>query len=1505
MTAETNQLRKVLAAWMSVGVVFTPGAVPPGPVPVEREAPWRIADFAKDAGVQRRMVFDLAFETNRTAWFAVSDGLYRYDGYHWRRFTTADGLPSSFVRTVSVTRDGTIWVGTDKGTGVFDGARFDSRGTQGRLAGPNVRRIVETSDGSLWFCCDRWPDATMPGGLTWLKDGECRTFGLADGLPSDHLLSLFEQSNGRLIALTAKGPAVRQGETWAPLEEPGFPAGDHTWAMEETPDGLVFAQGSRTIHILENGQWRSGREEVSIGPLPFTVAADGVPVAARALGGDRVWFERWNGEGFTKASYELAGQAFTVSRVRAAPDGSVWAVGRGTIVRWEYLLGSWEWRPELPRPVIEDRQNRLWFAHTNGVAMIEGGQVREIPEMRLPVLEDLTGSIWSGGTTSVVRWIEGRIEPVPREVCGIARLQEGIVDASGVVWLRGESPDGTPVLSGFSAQGWKICGTEVSRGRRLSSMAADPQQGVWVVFNDLKTGSYELARITMDGVAVIPVEGEKPRTHGPSICVSRTHFYLYGYNGLWEAVLGERLSFTKVQADAGGVYTRSASAGDIAAFVVQEGVDGSAAILVRRPNEWLRHRVVYGQALWLGRDGWLMVADGTEFVLWQTREWTTPTYVALPTDTTVQAMLRTTGGDFWLGTSLGVLRLRPSRLGPDTVLTGPETLIQGGSVTVMANGVAPFAPRSQVRRYSFSWRLDSGPWCGYQDWPAEGVPLGNLAPGQHQFEARARDGLGNEDPTPAILSFVVRPIPIQDRYWFRPALAGMGLLFATLSLALYGVGRRLRKYAGRLEELVQARTAELKRDIERRRGVEKVQQAVAHISEVGLAARSLAEFFPAMHEVVAGLMPAKNLYVALMDRPVGEIQFPYFRDEKDTPPLPRKQGRGITEFVLESGKPLLASAERIRELAAQGRIASAGTVPVSWLGVPLRTQDHTLGVLVVQSYSEDTRYGEREREILMLLSYAVANAIERRRAEEALRESEILRRTVLDSLSASIAVLDPNGKIVAVNETWREFARQNGMSMLSDCTEGVDYLDVVRRSAEAGLRQAGEIVAGIEAVLSGRQPGYVVEYDCHSPAQQRWFVMQVLPLSGKAGGAVISHESITDRKRAETEREKLQGQLGQAQKMESVGRLAGGVAHDFNNMLQSILGNAALALEEVPPGSPLRESLEEIQSSAQRSADLTRQLLAFARKQTISPKVLDLNDTVGGMLRMLRRLIGEDIDLAWMPGASLWPVRMDPSQVDQILANLCVNARDAISGSGKVTIATQNVRLGDTDVAGRSDVVPGEYVVLSVSDDGHGMDADTRAHLFEPFFTTKEPGKGTGLGLATVFGIVQQNQGSIEVTSERGQGTTFRILLPRVLVQTSAELPEAVTPSRGGTETVLLVEDEGQILHLSRRILEQRGYTVLAAATPQAALTLASRHPGPIHLLITDVVMPGMNGKALFERLQASRGDLKCLFMSGYTANVIAHHGVLEEGVEFLQKPFTVEALAARVRKVLEAPGSV
>jgi PAS domain S-box-containing protein len=443
------------------------------------------------------------------------------------------------------------------------------------------------------------------------------------------------------------------------------------------------------------------------------------------------------------------------------------------------------------------------------------------------------------------------------------------------------------------------------------------------------------------------------------------------------------------------------------------------------------------------------------------------------------------------------------------------------------------------------------------------------------------------------------------------------------------------------------------------------------------------------------------------------------------------------------------------------------------------------------------------------------------------------------------------------------------------------------------------------ACIAGETDHFEVEFRMrHRDGEWRWILGRGSVVTRREDGRALrmvgTHTDVTARKLAEENQRSLEAQLAQAGKLESIGRLAGGVAHDFNNMLGVILGRAEIALEQLEPTHPLFEDLVEIRAAAQRSANLTRQLLAFARKQTATPKVLALNETLAGMLNMLRRLIGENLELAWRPGDELWPIRIDPSQIDQILTNLCVNARDALDGKGAIEVATSNVVVDDEYCARRPDATPGEFVKLSVRDDGHGMKPETLEHLFEPFFTEKEVGKGTGLGLATVFGIVRQNDGFIEVRSELGAGSTFEILLPRFVgdrAPASTDDRPAVAP--GGHQTVLLVEDEPALRRVARDMLQKLGYRVLCAGSPEEAIELARRHPADLRLLVTDVVMPGMNGRELAERLRAARPELECLFMSGYTADIIAHQGVVDPRAKFLHKPFSMSELGRTIDELL------
>jgi PAS domain S-box-containing protein len=516
---------------------------------------------------------------------------------------------------------------------------------------------------------------------------------------------------------------------------------------------------------------------------------------------------------------------------------------------------------------------------------------------------------------------------------------------------------------------------------------------------------------------------------------------------------------------------------------------------------------------------------------------------------------------------------------------------------------------------------------------------------------------------------------------------------------------------------------------------------------------------------------------------------------------------------------------------------------------------------------------------------------ERKKAEEALRKSEIKYRRIFESFEDLYYQTDVNGIIRVLSPSVYRLTGWSSDELIGKPVSKV-YVNPDERESLLETISRNGFTRDHEILLKKKDGTQA----CASLAAN-----MLIDPDGTPRGIAGTLRDISDRKQAEEERIKLEGQLQQAQKIESVGRLAGGVAHDFNNMLGVILGHTELALMKSDPAEPIHIHLIQIRKAAEHSADLTRQLLAFARRQTIAPRVLDLNDTVEGMLKMLRRLIGEDIDLAWRPQANLWPVIIDPSQIDQILANLCVNARDAITGIGKITIETGNSTLGEEYCAAHAGAVPGEYARITVSDNGCGMDKETMAYIFEPFFSTKGVGEGTGLGLATVYGAVKQNNGFINALSEPQQGTSFTIYLPRYAGK--VEQLRAAGPAEAanhGRETVLLVEDEPTILQVTTTMLEMQGYTVIPAGTPGEAIRLAREYTGEIHLLMTDVVMPEMNGRDLANNLLSLCPQLKRLFMSGYTANVIAHHGVLDEGTHFLQKPFSIKEMAAKVREALD-----
>jgi two-component system, cell cycle sensor histidine kinase and response regulator CckA len=533
-------------------------------------------------------------------------------------------------------------------------------------------------------------------------------------------------------------------------------------------------------------------------------------------------------------------------------------------------------------------------------------------------------------------------------------------------------------------------------------------------------------------------------------------------------------------------------------------------------------------------------------------------------------------------------------------------------------------------------------------------------------------------------------------------------------------------------------------------------------------------------------------------------------------------------------------------------------------------------------------------------SIFVQDVTEQKKAEEALRQNEEKYRMIAENVYDMIWTTDLNLVCTYVSPS---VFRITGFTPQEFQKKPINEMATPESIAMVGKLLAEELVKEKSGnVDKGRSK--TIEFEMVTKKGGTVWVEASATFtrdtSGNVTGVLGVTRDISERKQSEKEKARLEEQLLQAQKMESVGRLAGGVAHDFNNMLSVILGYSELIKLNLSESDPLMIDMMEIEKAATRSRDITRQLLAFSRKQIIAPMLVDLNGLITSIQKTLSRLIGEDIDLQFFPTDGLWKIKFDPSQMQQILINLAANARDAMPNGGKLTIETRKIYLDEAYCKMQIGISPGHYVLLGVSDDGVGMNKETLQNVFEPFFTTKETGKGTGLGLATVYGIVKQNDGFINVYSEPGKGTSFKIYIPRNIEEgeVSEEVEEAVVAS--GSGTVLLVEDDDMVRKMTTEMLEAIGYTVLPTGDPSEALTLCEKDDIHIDLLITDVIMPGMSGKELRDRIEANRPEIKVLFMSGYTSNVIVHRGVLEDGVHFVQKPFSMSDLARNVRNAIK-----
>jgi len=670
--------------------------------------------------------------------------------------------------------------------------------------------------------------------------------------------------------------------------------------------------------------------------------------------------------------------------------------------------------------------------------------------------------------------------------------------------------------------------------------------------------------------------------------------------------------------------------------------------------------------------------------------------------------------------------------------------------------------------------------------------------------------------------------------------------------------------------------------------MEAERQVISEVVHALNQTSNLDQLLEGIHQALKKVLSAENCFVALHDPNEDTFYFPFFVDQLDTAPPPQKVGRSCTAFVFRTGSAMLIPQSEFDRLVQEGKVELVGSPAPAWLGVPLKTPRATIGVLVVQHYENEGAYDMRDLEFLDSVGGHIALAIERRRSEEALRKSESVFRLLFSYNPLPTWVMDDETlQFIQVNDAAVQqygFAAEEFSRMtLSDIRpeEKGASLEVRPQSNEADGRHQG-------VCKHRKKDGKIFEVE---------LISHQFDYAGRRVRLVVAQDI--------SERHLLEQQLRQATKMEAVGRLAGGVAHDFNNLLMVIKGHTELLMSELPPSDGMSRKIMQIDRAADRAAALTKQLLAFSRMQVLQPRVMNLNGVVEDMGRLLPRLIGEDIELAIRTEANLGAIRADASQMEQIIMNLAVNARDAMPVGGRLIIETSNAELDRTYNSTHPIVKPGRYVLLAISDTGTGMNAETQAHIFEPFFTTKEPGKGTGLGLATVYGVVKQSGGFIWVYSEVGKGTSFKIYLPRVnQPEDKASVAPPFAEAPRGTETILLAEDEQDVREVAREFLESGGYTVIESHNGADALRLAAEHKGAIDLLVTDMVMPGMTGKELAGRLQHQHSGIGVIYMSGYSEQTVAETAQADSGMLLLTKPFSRGSILRAVREALNVPRS-
>ncbi len=1428
--------------------------------------PWRVVSFAEEAGLRGRNIFTLDFEREGTEgrkgtlWVASSDGLREFDGYRWVRHGISNGLPSEFIRSVLVTRSGILWVGSDKGAGVYDGRAYRTFGSEAGLAGPGVRRIVEDSDGTIWFCSDPWPAGSGSGGIASFKQGRWRAYGTTDGLPSEYVVEYFQDSDGTRWAVTKQGVARLAGDRWERVltPDPG-PYGFGSGCMAQAPGGPLRFSDGQSLFVHANGSWErvAGAELHRYG---IRVSRDGRLIATRAIRGGRRAFVEWTGQAWTEISSGFDAPHGYVEDLREGPDGNFWAVGFDTLVCWRRNC-EWDEFAELPPPRFVDASGQAWFARARGWSVPPSIPVRtrnnvweRLDQPCLDISLDVAGSVWAWSSNRVERWTGAASVVMGPPETGVQRIIDGVASRDGSFWVVGEDVAGAPGVATWRAGAWTFRPLPPFGGELGRVRLAAAGEGAWMWVPAVAGGEASAVHLLPGREEAVRI----PRSISSAVqdrlyeSVQSHLLWIYGDNGLFRHPLDVPGEWVAVEGLPGRHAYAIAERGRelwVSSSGATGGRDGLSRLL---QGAWRRFPAELHSSLQLAADGSLLVGLKGWFEIFPDAVDPEVRDVHMPEEFSVESVVKDPQGRYWLGTQDSVFRFTPDGIAPRTEIAfGNSNYLSGEAVRIAARAVERFQGSGSYGNLSYSWRVDGGSWSRFSPEPSRAFAPSELGVGSHRVEVRSRDSSGDVDLQAAGLTFNVRPLPVQDQPWFLPVVIGIILLLAILGFAAVQARVELAAHVRTLEQRVAERTAALEVDLIARR---KVEETLRESEE------RFSKAFRANPAILAVSTHPDGYYLDVNE--AYSLLLGYSREEV--------LGRRAADLGLW---PVPEQRAGIIEALAAG-------VPVREVECTIRAKSGRLLTVLVSA----ERIEVAGAQCTLFINHDITD---RKETEAVMLEAQARFRQLAENIREVFWLTDvTKQQILYISPGYERIWGRTCASLQAAPISWLEAIHAEDRERVAGLARFKQATGE-----------YDVEYRILRPdGSIRWIHDRAFPVKG-ADGQVYRIAGIAE---DITDRRQLEAQFRQAQKMEALGTLSGGIAHDFNNILGAIVGNVHLARADLDPGHPAYESIVEIAQAADRARSLVRQILSFSRQQPQARQITSLEPILREAASLLRATLPAGVELSVSVDPRAPKVLADPSQIHQVLLNLVTNSWHALGGdSGRIEVGLNLVKV-EARVAGQPQGLrPGSYACLSVADNGCGMDGATLERVFEPFFTTKEPGRGTGLGLSVVHGIVQSHDGVVGVSSRPGEGTTFQLYFPALQGEVEEPSPPAREILRGAGQRILYLDDEPPLVDMATRMLRRLGYEVEGFTSGERCLEALRANPRRYDLLITDLHMPGMDGLQLAQAARQARPDIRVLLSSGHLTDQVAARARAVNILQVLHKPVTLAELGAVLNESL------